>query len=71
MRASLHTLIGPAGLALALLSTTPLTAAGMPPVGPPLTVPRAAGDDRLQDRFGDLQRADRLVFVKISYAFQR
>jgi hypothetical protein len=28
-------------------------------------------DDRLQDRFGDLQRADRLVFVKISYAFQR
>jgi hypothetical protein len=29
------------------------------------------GDDRLQDRLGDLQRADRLVFVKISYAFQR
>jgi uncharacterized protein DUF5916/cellulose/xylan binding protein with CBM9 domain len=29
------------------------------------------GDDRLQDQLGDLQRADRLVFVKISYAFQR
>jgi hypothetical protein len=28
-------------------------------------------DDRLQDRLGDLQPADRLVFVKISYAFQR
>jgi hypothetical protein len=28
-------------------------------------------DDRLQDNFGDLQPADRLVFVKISYAFQR
>jgi len=28
-------------------------------------------DDRLQDNLGDLQRADRLVFVKISYAFQR
>ncbi|HEV8580901.1 MAG TPA: DUF5916 domain-containing protein [Thermoanaerobaculia bacterium] len=28
-------------------------------------------DDRAQDRFGDLQRADRLLFVKISYAFQR
>src|SRR5215210_2191479 len=28
-------------------------------------------DDRLQNRLGDLQRADRLVFVKISYAFQR
>ncbi|HKH44474.1 MAG TPA: DUF5916 domain-containing protein [Thermoanaerobaculia bacterium] len=28
-------------------------------------------DDRLQDRLGDLQRADRLVFVKISYAFQK
>jgi hypothetical protein len=29
------------------------------------------GDDRLQDRFGDLERADRLLFLKISYAFQR
>jgi hypothetical protein len=28
-------------------------------------------DDRLQNQFGDLQRADRAVFVKISYAFQR
>ena len=28
-------------------------------------------DDRLQDRLGDLQQADRLLFVKISYAFQR
>jgi hypothetical protein len=28
-------------------------------------------DDRLQNRLGDLQRADRLLFVKISYAFQR
>ncbi|MEA2603420.1 MAG: hypothetical protein QOF89_4412 [Acidobacteriota bacterium] len=28
-------------------------------------------DDRLQNPLGDLQRADRLVFVKISYAFQR
>ncbi|HET9211638.1 MAG TPA: DUF5916 domain-containing protein [Thermoanaerobaculia bacterium] len=28
-------------------------------------------DDRLQNEFGDLQRADRAVFVKISYAFQR
>ena len=28
-------------------------------------------DDRLQDSSGDLQRADRAVFVKISYAFQR
>jgi len=28
-------------------------------------------DDRFQNGFGDLQRADRLVFVKISYAFQR
>jgi Domain of unknown function (DUF5916)/Carbohydrate family 9 binding domain-like len=28
-------------------------------------------DDRLQNQLGDLQRADRLVFVKISYAFQR
>jgi uncharacterized protein DUF5916/cellulose/xylan binding protein with CBM9 domain len=28
-------------------------------------------DDRLQDQLGDLQRADRLVFVKISYALQR
>jgi hypothetical protein len=28
-------------------------------------------DDRLQDRLGDLQPADRLVFVKVSYAFQR
>jgi len=29
------------------------------------------GDDRLQDRFGDLERADRLLFLKVSYAFQR
>jgi predicted protein tyrosine phosphatase len=28
-------------------------------------------DDRLQNRLGDLQRADRLLFLKISYAFQR
>jgi hypothetical protein len=28
-------------------------------------------DDRLQDPLGDLQPADRLVFVKVSYAFQR
>jgi len=28
-------------------------------------------DDRLQNPLGDLQRADRLVFVKISYAWQR
>jgi hypothetical protein len=28
-------------------------------------------DDRLQDPSGDLQRADRAVFIKISYAFQR
>lgn len=28
-------------------------------------------DDRLQDQLGDLQRADRLVFLKISYALQR
>jgi hypothetical protein len=28
-------------------------------------------DDRLQNRLGDLKPADRLVFVKISYAFQR
>jgi hypothetical protein len=28
-------------------------------------------DDRFQDNLGDLQPADRLVFVKISYAFQR
>ena len=28
-------------------------------------------DDRLQNPLGELQRADRLVFVKISYAFQR
>jgi len=28
-------------------------------------------DDRVQNQLGDLQRADRLVFVKISYAFQR
>ncbi len=28
-------------------------------------------DDRVQDPLGDLQRADRLVFVKVSYAFQR
>jgi hypothetical protein len=28
-------------------------------------------DDRLQNPDGNLQRADRLVFVKISYAFQR
>jgi hypothetical protein len=28
-------------------------------------------DDRLQDSRGDLQRADRLLFVKVSYAFQR
>jgi len=28
-------------------------------------------DDRAQDPLGDLQRADRLLFVKISYAFQR
>ncbi|HEX3129792.1 MAG TPA: DUF5916 domain-containing protein [Thermoanaerobaculia bacterium] len=28
-------------------------------------------DDRAQDNFGDLQPADRLVFVKVSYAFQR
>jgi hypothetical protein len=29
------------------------------------------GDDRLQDQLGDLQRADRLVFLKVSYAIQR
>jgi hypothetical protein len=28
-------------------------------------------DNRLQDPLGDLQRADRAVFIKISYAFQR
>ncbi len=28
-------------------------------------------DDRLQNDLGDLRRADRVVFVKISYAFQR
>jgi hypothetical protein len=28
-------------------------------------------DDRLQNPLGDLQRADRLVFVKLSYTFQR
>jgi hypothetical protein len=28
-------------------------------------------DDRLQDPSGDLQRADRAVFIKVSYAFQR
>jgi hypothetical protein len=28
-------------------------------------------DDRFQNPLGDLRRADRLVFVKISYAFQR
>ena len=28
-------------------------------------------DDRLQDPLGDLQPADRVVFVKVSYAFQR
>jgi hypothetical protein len=29
------------------------------------------GDDRLQDNLGDLQPASQLVFVKVSYAFQR
>jgi len=29
------------------------------------------GDDRQQDLSGDLQRADRLLFLKVSYAFQR
>jgi hypothetical protein len=29
------------------------------------------GDDRLQNRLGDLERAGRVAFVKISYAFQR
>jgi hypothetical protein len=29
------------------------------------------GDDRLQDPLGDLQPADRVLFVKVSYAFQR
>lgn len=28
-------------------------------------------DNRLQDRLGELEPADRLVFVKVSYAFQR
>src|SRR5688572_11095157 len=46
-------LIGPAGLALALLSTTPLIAAGMPPVGPPLTVPRAAGKIAVDGKLDD------------------
>ena len=29
------------------------------------------GDNRLQDNLGDLQPSDRVVFVKLSYAFQR
>jgi hypothetical protein len=52
MRTSLHTLIGPAGLALAILSGTPLTAQ-TPPVGPPLTVPRAAGKIAMDGKLDD------------------
>jgi hypothetical protein len=43
MRTSTRILIGIVAFALALLSTALVRAAEAPPVGPPLTVPRAAG----------------------------
>src|SRR3954469_11867751 len=43
MRTSTRTLIGIAGFALTLLATAPVRGDEVPPVGPPLVVPRAAG----------------------------
>lgn len=53
MRTSIRALIGTAGFALALLSTSPLSAADTPSIGPPLAVPRAAGRIAIDGKLDD------------------